>query len=282
MTPSNVGESNIPLVAESAPKLTLSVVTESGAGQPIPCRHIVTLLGSRPGCKIVLPHKKVSPVHMALVHTGSQVFAVDLLSQEGTRLNDLKMLVERLGQDDTLAIGPWRFQVSLEGGDRNGNADIHTFGLEPSPQVIALEHLASHRVLRLDREVCVLGRRSGCDIHVADNAMSRAHALIFNYFGHPVLVDLLSRNHTFVNGEPTLYHELHHDETVTVGETRFKVKLVGSKTVERVAKGVAGVNGPVKVVNEPTGPDLIDIQATEGSQRWHIADSFAKVVGKSG
>jgi len=267
-----------PTLAESAPQLTLLVNALKPNEQRIPCRHVVTLLGSRPGCKLVLQHRRVSPVHVALVHTGQEIYAVDLLTARGTLLNGLRMQYERLSNGDTLSVEAWNFRVQIQKPEGNGYADEHPFGLEPSPQVIALEHLASRRVLRPGREICLVGRRTGCDISLSDNSVSRVHALLFTYFGYPFIVDLVSRNHTLVNDVPVSFQILKNDDIVTLGEIRFRVRLLGSHTAERAVKEADSPLAPIALEPELPAPDLIDIKATEGSQRWSVADNLEKLA----
>jgi pSer/pThr/pTyr-binding forkhead associated (FHA) protein len=266
-----------PTLAESAPQVNLLVNPSSPQAKRIPCRHVVTLLGSRAGCKIVIPNRRISPVHLALVHTGQSIYAVDLLTPQGTFLNGLRMQYEKVSQGDSLSIESWNFRVQIEEPGGSGNGDVHPFGLEPTPQVIALEHLASRRVLCPSREVCLVGRRAGCDITLSDQSVSRVHALLFTYFGYPYLVDLLSRNHTLVNDEPVGFQVLKNDDVVTLGEARFRVRLMSSRAGDRPAKPADSPLAPIKLEEEESeSADLVDIQATEGSQRWRIAEHFEK------
>ncbi|MCH7884355.1 MAG: FHA domain-containing protein [Planctomycetes bacterium] len=267
-----------PIVADSAPRLQLVVQSGSQASKTIPCRRIVTLLGTRPGCKIKLQHASVSPVHLALVNNGAKIFAVDLLSHRGAKLNDLKMEQEALQHGDVIDVDPWEFRIEVRQGRTNGQADAHPIELDQTPDVVAMEHLDSGRILQLNREICVIGRRSGCDIHIADDRVSRVHALVLNYFGHPAVCDLLSETGTFVNDERVTYRALKDQDIISIGESRFRVRLVGSKVGEPASKTPESAPPAIQLVDEEVGPDLVDIQAVEGSQRWHVADSLEKTA----
>jgi hypothetical protein len=106
--------------------------------------------------------------------------------------------------------------------------------------------------------------------------------LLFTYHGHPVIVDLLSRNHTVVNDEPVSFRFLRNEDLLTLGETRFRVRLLGSGTSERAVKVAKSSDPSLKPAPAPVNPkDLVDIQATEGSQTWHIAEHLEK-AGRKG
>ena len=277
MNATEATESTAPIVADSAP--ILQFISKPGTEEEtrIRCRRVVTLIGSRPGCKLTLRGRAIDPVHLAIVNNGSEVVAADLVTAGGSRLNGLKMEHERLSDGDILAVGPWEFQVDLQPQNGVGAADAHPFGLEPTPQVIALEHIATHRILQPNRQIVILGRRSGCDISVSDPGVSRAHAILFTYFGYPAVFDLLSRNQTLVNDSPVSFQMLHNDDVVTVGQSRFRVRLVES-SAPKAAKSADVVRPSVKLAPEPPSPDMISIQATEGSQRWHIADHMTQAT----
>ena len=269
----------VPAVVEGAPRVTLLTDARGRGGVKIACRRIVTLIGSRQGCKIVLRHGRVSPVHAALINTGTEVLAVDLVTPSGTLFNDLKMEHEALSSGDVLKIGPWSFEIALEPPAREQEG-FHPFGLEPAPNVVALEHVATKRILQPTRDVCIIGRRAGCDITISDTAVSRTHAILFRYFGFPAILDLLTRNPTLVNDAPVTFRLLQDDDVVTIGESRFRLRLHGapgpSKTLPRT-NGLPVTSGPTI---QPHPGDLIDIKATEGSQRWRIAESLEKATQK--
>lgn len=273
-----------PAVADAAPQLTLVVQDGPQAGTPLPCRRVVSLLGAREGCKLTLRHDRVSPVHVAIVNDGTQVVAVDLATDTGTMLNGLKMAHEALKDGDVLTISPWELRVEIRQPAHTGTADLHPFGLDPTPRLVVLEHLATGRILQSNRDVCLIGRRHGCDIVVDDTRVSRVHALLASYFGRPIVFDLRSRNTTLVNDEPVEFRLLENEDILTIGESRFRVRLVGSSVAggarEGKAEGKAAVEATVALTPEERAGDLVDIQATEGAQRWHVAESLEKATGK--
>jgi pSer/pThr/pTyr-binding forkhead associated (FHA) protein len=196
------------------------------------------------------------------------------------------MQLEPVSDGDILAVDQWEFRIEIEQPVQLGDADAHPFDLEPTPNTVALEHLGTGRILQPNRDVCVIGRRNGCDIVLPDPQVSRAHALMITYFGYPAIMDLLTSSHTFVNDEPILFRTLRDNDVIAIGETRFKARLVGSKVAERAA-GKPKDNGtaaPVRLAVEPVSADLINIEQVEGSQRWRVAESLEKLekAGRKG
>ncbi len=269
----------IPVVGRRAPQVRLVVQSGSDAHSSIKCRHVVTLIGSREGCKVTLRHRSVSSTHVALINTGTHIVAVDLVTSTGTMLNGLKMSYERLTDGDLLKVGRWTFRVDIEHRSKSGQSDAHQFELDPKPKVVALEHVRTSRILQPARDVCTIGRRNGCDITVPDGLVSRVHCLLLTCFTAPAICDLLSENETLVNGEPIVYQKLKNDDIVTVGESEFRLRVVGSSVVERAVKKKSN-NGKLAAGLEPPKPDMIDIEAVEGAQRWRIADQSKKASQK--
>ena len=102
------------------------------------------------------------------------------------------------------------------------------------------------------------------------------HALLFLFYGHPVIFDLLSRNQTFVNDVPVAYQVLRDDDLISVGETQFKARVVESKVVERAKAQGPRITQSVTPAPQAPVPDMIDIGSVEGAQRWAIAEKLEK------
>jgi len=289
MSSSAVGSLGSPLLPSTAPHVRLVVQGGDHSSKTIECRHVVTLLGSRPGCKVQLHHETVSPVHAVIVCDGESVYGVDLVSQNGTRLNSLKMELENINNGDMLEVFPFEFRVDLENPSQHAAHADGLVTLEPSPEAVAFELVGTGRLLRPARNVCLIGRREGCDIVLQDKKASRAHALLMHYQGHPAIVDLLSAHGTLVNGQPVAFHMLKNGDVLGIGETELKVHVVES-AVARAAKngnGHAKANGTASavmakaLVEKPAGPDMVDIATVEGAERWAIADSARKIAKKN-
>jgi len=67
----------------------------------------------------------------------------------------------------------------------------------------------------------VVGRGEFADAFVQDDALSRSHFLVTNEGIEFCLIDLHSRNGTWVNGERVSAHKLHPHEIITAGDSIF-------------------------------------------------------------
>jgi pSer/pThr/pTyr-binding forkhead associated (FHA) protein len=272
-----------PRVSASAPQVTLIVQKGAKKGMRIACRRVVTLIGSREGCKVRLADDAIAPAHLAIVNAGQHVTAVDLLSSKGTMLNGLQLEQELLSDGDRLVVGDWQFDVEIKAPAQEGSADLHPFELEPTPNLVALEQMDTGRILQPSREICVIGRRDKSDIVVSDDDVSRTHALLIHYFGFPAILDLLTRKGTFIDDERIGFHTLKDGQVLRVGNSSFRARLIGSNVVEEVAKKNGKVATPPKVMSkEEAIGDLIDIGRTEGKTRWHVAEKLDKLEKAEG
>ncbi|MGB0714483.1 MAG: FHA domain-containing protein [Phycisphaerae bacterium] len=296
MSTSQPSVSTIPRLPGSAQRAFLEVVHRDETGRKIECSRVVTLIGSRNGCKMMLKHESVDPVHLAIVHDGTQVRAADLMSARGTILNQLKLEQDILHDGDRLTVSAWEFRVSIPEPPTSVLGDSHQFELDPSPLAVALQHVETGQVLHPQRDICIIGRRKGSDIHINSRYVSRAHALLITYMGHPAIVDLLSSHHTYVNGQPTMFTVLKNDDVIGIGDAKFRVLAVGPNSVNEGTAGKShhaatdsqatagtGQDGTARP-SAPTpdaAPDKIDIEHVEGSQRWRIADNYDKLTKQS-
>lgn len=67
--------------------------------------------------------------------------------------------------------------------------------------------------------------KRGRDILLDDEKISRTHAMFFLDGDGPSVVDLLSTNGTYVNGQQVMDSDLHNGDIVHVGKTRLIVHV---------------------------------------------------------
>lgn len=124
----------------------------------------------------------------------------------------------------------------------------------------------SFRVLPIQR--IILGRDETSAIFIDEAGVSRHHALIEHQDGVPMLVDLASRNGTFLNGEEVDTSPLQTGDRIQVGSALFMVE-VGKGQVGEPEKG--GTDPELrlqiaelreKLESIPTGSGEIIVQKT--------------------
>jgi pSer/pThr/pTyr-binding forkhead associated (FHA) protein/tetratricopeptide (TPR) repeat protein len=74
-----------------------------------------TVLGRAPGNPIAIPDPLVSSRHLKIVRRGEVYAAVDLDSENGTRVNGVKVTSRELKQGDQIQIGGFTFYFALDG-----------------------------------------------------------------------------------------------------------------------------------------------------------------------
>lgn len=271
-------DTSIPLCSDIAPRVQVTVRCGDKSAAEVECRRVVTLFGSRDGCKVVLRHRRIAPAHLAIVNDGVRVRVVDLSTSSGCTLNGLRLDTEVLADGDAIGIDPWELLVRLgQPPPRAAGADEHAFNLDPTPHAFALEHLPSQRILQPTRDVCIIGRRSSCDITLSDDRVSRVHAMLVMFQGHPAVVDLLSTHGVQVNDKPVSFRILDDEDLLSLGHSRFRVRIVGSQVGKTPKNGESAGQETPKIITAAVD-DQIDIANVEGSQRWHIADHAEKTA----
>jgi pSer/pThr/pTyr-binding forkhead associated (FHA) protein len=246
----------------------LLVAGGAGSGQSILLRRVASVIGSGQQCKVRLKHPDISNVHAAIVNTGESIFIRDLVSHKGTFLNNLRAEHERIEDDDIIKVDPWELQVQILAPSHEDLGDCTGLGLDPTPSAIVLENTRTDDVLKLPREVNLLGRRPGCDFFVDDRSVSRAHALIFNYLSHVVVFDLASRNGIKVNGRPLVFSTLQDNDKLTLGTVELNVKMVDPLARVQQASGNGQILRPqIPKPSEDTFSDHIDLGSAELDKR---------------
>jgi pSer/pThr/pTyr-binding forkhead associated (FHA) protein len=249
-----------PVISSHSPGVRLAVMKGPGEGGSIVVRRAASIIGSRTGVKVRLKHPDVSGVHAVVINTGEAVFLRDLASDNGTFLNDLRAEHERLGDGDVIKIKPWQFSVAIHELNVDSSSDFTGLGLDPAPSAIALEEVKTGRIIKMPRDVSLIGRRAGADLLVEDRSVSRAHAVIFTYLSKPVVFDLDSGNGTFVNDKRISFCEFDSDAIIKFGTAEFRARVIGPNSrVETKSNGQV-IAPPMP---EGTYSDRIDIRAAE-------------------
>lgn len=80
-----------------------------------------------------------------------------------------------------------------------------------------------------DLGTCLIGRGEECDFIIPDVTVSKRHAKISIDGGGWVVEDLGSTNGTFVNGKRVAKASLKHDDTLRIGLTTIKFRLLDNQ-----------------------------------------------------
>lgn len=97
-----------------------------GGGDSIPLLKKKLLIGRRESCDIVLRFANVSAHHCQLTLDGGYLYARDLQSRNGIKVNDVRVQEHRLDPGDVLAVAKHRYRVDYS------PADLGAVGPPPS------------------------------------------------------------------------------------------------------------------------------------------------------
>ena len=79
----------------------------------------------------------------------------------------------------------------------------------------------------LSKRQMMIGRRMDCDIRINSKNASRHHAQIFKVLSDDYILDLDSKNGTFVNSKRIKKHSLEHGDVITIGGVRMEYVTEG-------------------------------------------------------
>ncbi len=104
---------------------------------------------------------------------------------------------------------------------------------DTTPKLIITLTGGSPKEVRLTEKRALVGRSDLSDIVILDQFVSSQHALLIRNESAVVLVDLKSRNGTFVNSRRVQSKVLLHDDIVSIGDHRMKMVYAdGHSTIE--------------------------------------------------
>jgi two-component system, NtrC family, sensor kinase len=89
------------------------------------------------------------------------------------------------------------------------------------PQLVYHPGRFDERSFALDEGTTVIGRATECEISILDNGLSRRHSAIEIIGGESFLVDLKSKNGSFVNNVRVTREALHPGDLIRLGEVLF-------------------------------------------------------------
>lgn len=90
------------------------------------------------------------------------------------------------------------------------------------PRLIVMDEGTIVADLNMDKTRMLIGRSDHNDIIIANRFISRHHALLVRHEGETLILDLNSRNGTYVNANRVTSHVLKHDDLITIGHHNIK------------------------------------------------------------
>ena len=236
---------------------------------PIVLGKAVALLGSGRTNHIRIHSRKISKAHSLILVSHGHAYIRDLASRTGIRVNGEETRERFLENGDTIQVGDVDFILK---GNSNSKA-----GGSPSPvagSFIDLQPATGQSPLHFRCKSVLVGRRSTCDLHIDNDSVSTAHAVLFEHEGVWSVRDLGSRHGTYVNGD-----RVDRQSAVRAGDV---LRLGDAQIVISAASSSAAV-----AAAQPRGLALHSIAAKQDSQsseidvEWIGGDSDSDLVSPS-
>ncbi|MBI3541243.1 MAG: FHA domain-containing protein [Deltaproteobacteria bacterium] len=239
------------------------------------------LMGRDAGNYIVLPSKMVSRRHAEIIIEGKQFFIRDLKSNNGTLLNEKRLPPKEktlLRNGDLIQIEEFDLQFHQPmAGEENlfdsfsesTDTDLLEIKMlkkllkvmdkESAPSLEVLEGPQGGKRFVFDQknQDVVIGRDPACEFQIESDIISRKHAKIEKRFETVTLVDLSSKNGTYVNREKVTSKKLQDGDIIHLGTLTLSFKNPQELTFELEAPQVKPVKKePEKIPEEPrpSGP----------------------------
>jgi pSer/pThr/pTyr-binding forkhead associated (FHA) protein len=133
--------------SDDLPRVTLEFRRDSSKPIRWRMRHILTLVGSSPHCKVRLSAPGVSPFHCSLLRTALGMWVVNLLGPGGLTLNGSSVRASRLEDGDELRIGDVLIRVLFQApGAANGEIGPPAGGEMGRTTLLAHPTMASREI----------------------------------------------------------------------------------------------------------------------------------------
>jgi pSer/pThr/pTyr-binding forkhead associated (FHA) protein/Zn-finger nucleic acid-binding protein len=202
----------------TAPKqVTLRFKIESPGG---PMREIdvtskVIKLGSLPTANVSLTDPRVSRMHAIIEVDGpDDVVLIDLASREGTSVNGKRINKARLHSGDQILMGATLVTVEI------GQPAAPVLNGQMLTTFIVVAPGQNVQEVKLDVPVIKIGTNRSAHLRLDDPQVSRLHALIeVKSLSEITVLDLGSREGTFVNGKRVTKARLHNNDVMQFGAT---------------------------------------------------------------
>src|SRR5262245_40538761 len=154
---------------------------------PIPLLRPVIVIGSRSSARIHLVSHTVSKAHALLVRSNGRSYIRDLASRTKLIINEDEVRDAELDDGDIIKIGSFVFKYVA-------SAEEKRLPKTPPPESQAapakLEITGQEYPFPIDERVLLIGRRGICDIHLLEESVSTAHAVMFEMNGQRFIRDL--------------------------------------------------------------------------------------------
>lgn len=250
------------------PKL---IVNEGGkSGEKVFSLQAETTIGRLPENTVPLKGSGVSREHAKIVFEENQYYLLDLGSGNGTLLNGIQLQANEknlLRNNDRITIDTthlkfWEtdeiFKEKLEEEEEVTNADILEIKLLkkvldavdqetlPSLEILNGSQEGKRFFLTDDMQEITIGRDTTADFSILEDVISRQHARIVKKWGGIALIDLASRNGSYINNKRVTEEFLHDGDRVALGTILLLFRNPKEIDVKQLSEEISKRHPPLK------------------------------------
>lgn len=209
---------------------------QTAAPIPIPEDGALSV-GREPPNELPLYDGSVSREHALLEADPDRCTVRDLESANGTFVNGKRITNRRLRRGDRVRFGPRLEFLYLE--EREPPAWRERVRSLVRHALVSRDPEAEKKKVVIGGHGVIVGRSAQATLRLRLSQISEVHARLENRSGLPWVVDVRSRNGTFVNGEPVKAQRLHAGDEVAFADQPFDVELSSVPTLRGWLAGSA-------------------------------------------
>lgn len=205
------------------------------------------IVGRSETASVILPDRTVSLRHLYLQQINGRIFVCDLQSANGTRIRGKKITDGWWQPGDILSIGPYDLahrSQPTDTGDlppsptefrpRDQNHPFYKSMPEAALELVDKRNKGSASHLwPINRVVTLLGRDSRCRISCEDESVSNVHCVFVLTPSGLWVIDLLSRNGVYVNGNRVDCALLTDGFEIQIGRYKLRSRIGSSSGSSR-------------------------------------------------
>lgn len=216
-----------------------------GLERPVALSKRVCVAGDRSRVNLPLPSEMVSRAHALFLCDEHGVHVRDLASLSHTFVNEQEARESDLHNGDVVKIGPYEFRISAPPSQNGDQTITHA----PAAELKTPDESVH---LPLTSRTVVLGKREACDVVMSGDAVTPAHAVIFELDGRRYIRDLGTHDGTYVNDQAVGQVLLNPNDVIRIGDSILKYEAAGAVAPEAAAAPALEPELPsvIKLVDE--------------------------------
>ena len=206
--------------------------SDEGPDRLVEVRRPFAILGRSEAIDITISDRSVSARHIYFHLDTRGVFAVDLLTRTGFRINHANTMTGWLQPGDSVEVGNHRIELvwaRVDGIDITGSRTAEDLLAEASLNHLYTLTLSPNRAAEspwvLGSELVFLGWSASCGIQIKDASLDQAHCALVRSRTGAFIVDLCGEKTKVEGRQVRGAKALRNGDRITLGLTEFTVRI---------------------------------------------------------